>query len=63
MSVYAFILLLICMYPPPHMYSSTATQDIYAVNAIRFHKPYGTFSTAGSDGTFNFLDKVMNPTS
>ena len=42
---------------------TTATQDIYAVNAIRFHKPYGTFSTAGSDGTFNFWDKVMKPKS
>lgn len=29
----------------------------YAVNAISFHPIYGTFSTAGSDGTFNFWDK------
>mmetsp|Transcript_44410 Transcript_44410/g.105894 ORF Transcript_44410/g.105894 Transcript_44410/m.105894 type:complete len:338 (-) Transcript_44410:169-1182(-) len=33
------------------------TQDIYAVNAICFHKQFGTFATAGSDGTFNFWDK------
>ena len=29
---------------------------VYAVNDIKFH-PYGTFSTAGSDGTINFWDK------
>ena len=34
-----------------------SSQDIYAVNAICFHKPFGTFCTAGSDGTFNFWDK------
>lgn len=31
--------------------------DIYAVNAITFHPGYGTFATAGSDGTYNFWDK------
>jgi len=31
--------------------------NIYAVNAISFHPGYGTFSTAGSDGTFHFWDK------
>ncbi|CAG8620217.1 10724_t:CDS:2 [Funneliformis caledonium] len=30
---------------------------VHAVNAISFHPIYGTFSTAGSDGTFNFWDK------
>ncbi|RGB44146.1 WD40-repeat-containing domain protein [Rhizophagus diaphanus] len=30
---------------------------VHAVNAISFHPTYGTFSTAGSDGTFNFWDK------
>src|ERR1044071_8495038 len=30
---------------------------VHAVNAISFHPMYGTFSTAGSDGTFNFWDK------
>lgn len=30
---------------------------IYAVNCISFHPVYGTFSTAGSDGTFCFWDK------
>jgi len=31
--------------------------DVYAVNAISFHPQWGTFSTAGGDGTFNFWDK------
>ena len=31
--------------------------NVHAVNAISFHPIYGTFSTAGSDGTFNFWDK------
>ena len=30
---------------------------IYSVNAISFHPLYGTFSTAGSDGSFSFWDK------
>jgi len=32
------------------------SSTVYAVNDISFH-PYGTFSTAGSDGTINFWDK------
>ncbi|GAA5825164.1 hypothetical protein JCM11251_006126 [Rhodosporidiobolus azoricus] len=32
------------------------SSSVYAVNDIKFH-PYGTFSTAGSDGTINFWDK------
>ncbi len=28
--------------------------NVYAINAISFHPTYGTFSTAGADGTFNF---------
>eukprot|EP00741_Cyanophora_paradoxa_P019326 tig00000215_g18655.t1 len=31
--------------------------EIYAVNSIVFHPTYGTFATAGSDGSFNFWDK------
>eukprot|EP01118_Nematostelium_gracile_P002903 TRINITY_DN13345_c0_g1_i1.p1 TRINITY_DN13345_c0_g1~~TRINITY_DN13345_c0_g1_i1.p1 ORF type:complete len:334 (+),score=66.36 TRINITY_DN13345_c0_g1_i1:89-1090(+) len=31
--------------------------EIYAVNVICFHPTFGTFATAGSDGTFNFWDK------
>ncbi|KAL1922595.1 uncharacterized protein VTP21DRAFT_10134 [Calcarisporiella thermophila] len=31
--------------------------NVYSVNAISFHPIHGTFSTAGSDGTFNFWDK------
>jgi mRNA export factor len=30
---------------------------VYSVNDIRFHPQHGTFSTAGSDGTFHFWDK------
>ncbi|KXT11356.1 hypothetical protein AC579_9457 [Pseudocercospora musae] len=33
------------------------TSQVYAVNAISFHPVHGTFSTAGSDGTFHFWDK------
>lgn len=35
--------------------------DIYAVNAITFHPVHGTFVTAGSDGAYNFWDKVLPP--
>ncbi|EGP83103.1 poly(A)+ RNA export protein [Zymoseptoria brevis] len=31
--------------------------NVFAVNAISFHPQHGTFSTAGSDGTFHFWDK------
>ena len=31
--------------------------NVYAVNDISFHPQHGTFSTAGSDGTFHFWDK------
>ncbi|GKT44776.1 nucleoporin GLE2 [Colletotrichum spaethianum] len=31
--------------------------NVYAVNDISFHPVHGTFSTAGSDGTFHFWDK------
>ena len=33
------------------------TSNVFAVNAISFHPVHGTFSTAGSDGTFHFWDK------
>lgn len=32
--------------------------NVYSVNAISFHPQHGTFSTAGSDGTFHFWDGV-----
>lgn len=35
--------------------------DIYAVNAVTFHPVHGTFVTAGSDGSYNFWDKVPTP--
>ncbi len=31
--------------------------DIYAVNSMAFHPQFGTFATAGSDGTYNVWDK------
>ena len=31
--------------------------NVYSVNAISFHPEHGTFSTAGSDGTYHFWDK------
>ena len=31
--------------------------NVYSVNAISFHPIHGTFSTAGSDGTWHFWDK------
>jgi len=31
--------------------------DVFPVNAIPFHPQFGTFATAGSDGTFHFWDK------
>jgi mRNA export factor len=37
--------------------SATSESHAYSVNAISFHPIYGTFSTAGSDGTFCFWDK------
>lgn len=32
------------------------TSIVYSVNAISYHPEHGTFSTAGSDGTFHFWD-------
>ncbi|KAG9237550.1 WD40-repeat-containing domain protein [Amylocarpus encephaloides] len=32
--------------------------NVYSVNSISFHPVHGTFSTAGSDGTFHFWDGV-----
>lgn len=31
--------------------------NVFSVNCISFHPQHGTFSTAGSDGTFHFWDK------
>lgn len=31
--------------------------DVFSLNSISFHPEHGTFSTAGSDGTFHFWDK------
>ena len=43
-----------------HRHVSPTNKDVsnvFAVNAISFHPVHGTFSTAGSDGTFHFWDK------
>lgn len=43
-----------------HRQNSTTERNasnVFAVNAINFHPEHGTFSTAGSDGTFHFWDK------
>ncbi|KAI8344821.1 WD40-repeat-containing domain protein [Chlamydoabsidia padenii] len=32
-------------------------KNIFSVNALSFHPTYGTFSTAGADGTVSFWDK------
>ncbi|KAJ9642333.1 RNA export factor gle2 [Coniosporium tulheliwenetii] len=43
-----------------HRDTDTTQRDVskvYSVNAISFHPEHGTFSTAGSDGTFHFWDK------
>ena len=37
--------------------SSRDPSNVFAVNAISVHPVHGTFSTAGSDGTFHFWDK------
>jgi mRNA export factor len=42
-----------CHRDPP----ANGVTNVHAVNAISFHPVHGTFSTAGSDGTFHFWDK------
>lgn len=42
-----------CHRDPPQNNST----NVYSVNDISFHPEHGTFSTAGSDGTFHFWDK------
>ncbi|KAF5537467.1 hypothetical protein H9Q69_006761 [Fusarium xylarioides] len=42
-----------CHRDPP----ANSVTNVYAVNDISFHPVHGTFSTAGSDGTFHFWDK------
>ena len=41
----------------PQCHRLEGTNEIFSVNAMNFH-PIGTFTTAGSDGTYNFWDKV-----
>ncbi|EOD47930.1 hypothetical protein GTA08_BOTSDO00280 [Neofusicoccum parvum] len=43
-----------------HRQTDSTQRDVakvFSVNAISFHPQHGTFSTAGSDGTFHFWDK------
>ncbi|KAF9585652.1 hypothetical protein BGW38_001370 [Lunasporangiospora selenospora] len=42
-----------------HRDGAPAARDsnVYAINAISFHPIFGTFATAGSDGSFTFWDK------
>lgn len=41
-----------------HRDTQNGRSDVYAVNDISFHPVHtGTFSTAGSDGSFNFWDR------
>ena len=41
---------------PPTSGPNKDVAQVYSVNAISFHPEHGTFSTAGSDGTFHFWD-------
>lgn len=44
---------------PPWMHHwNTIMASFTAVNTMAFHPVHGTFATAGSDGTYNFWDKV-----
>ncbi|KAF8002304.1 mRNA export factor [Metschnikowia aff. pulcherrima] len=43
--------------PPRTTTVGNSETHLYTVNAISFHPVHGTFSTAGSDGTFCFWDK------
>jgi mRNA export factor len=47
-----------CHRETPAGNTSNAT-NVYSVNAISFHPTYGTFSTAGSDGTFHFWFVIL----
>jgi len=46
-----------CHREAPSATGSNNGTNVFSVNAISFHPTYGTFSTAGSDGTFHFWDK------
>lgn len=45
-----------CHRDTPTTGPSKEVSSVYSVNAISFHPQHGTFSTAGSDGTFHFWD-------
>ena len=37
-------------------------QNVYAVNSLKFHKQFGTFSSAGGDETICFETRIRNST-
>ena len=45
-----------CHRETPNTGPNKAVSQVFSVNAISFHPVHGTFSTAGSDGTFHFWD-------
>ncbi|KAI0394123.1 Poly(A)+ RNA export protein [Xylariaceae sp. FL0594] len=46
-----------CHRETPTSGTGTSVTQVHTVNDISFHPQHGTFSTAGSDGTFHFWDK------
>ncbi|CCE65212.1 hypothetical protein TPHA_0K00780 [Tetrapisispora phaffii CBS 4417] len=42
---------------PNRSIGASSQTDVFSVNSISFHPIYGTFVSAGSDGTFHFWDK------
>lgn len=38
--------------------ASSGSQNVFAINAITFHKIQGTFCTGGGDGSITFWDGV-----
>ena len=45
-----------CHRESPQSGPNKDVSNVYSINAISFHPQHGTFSTAGSDGTFHFWD-------
>jgi cell cycle arrest protein BUB3 len=39
-----------------HRSKENSVENIFPVNAIAFHRQYGTFATGGSDGLVNMWD-------
>lgn len=43
--------------PPPLPLTLRPEKDVFPVNSLNFHPQYGTFASAGGDGSFSFWDK------